>query len=89
MYYTYQFLTSVYFYSYYNWDNHIAVWNSTANYQVIADNPEGLLFKYKRDRKILNVDPKVSLLLYLSPNVAVFLLLFKNLLNIGQPCFYI
>nr|KAF6430941.1 cilia and flagella associated protein 299 [Rousettus aegyptiacus] len=44
--------------SYYNWDNHIAVWNSTANYQVIADNPEGLLFKYKRDRKILNVDPK-------------------------------
>ncbi|XP_011358894.1 uncharacterized protein C4orf22 homolog isoform X1 [Pteropus vampyrus] len=44
--------------SYYNWDNHIAVWNSTPNYQVIADNPEGLLFKYKRDRKILNVDPK-------------------------------
>lgn len=26
---------------------------------MIADNPEGLLFKYKRDRKILNVDPKV------------------------------
>ncbi|XP_032738094.1 cilia- and flagella-associated protein 299 [Lontra canadensis] len=46
--------------SYYNWDSHIAVWNSTPNYQVIADNPEGLLFKYKRDRKILNVDPKSS-----------------------------
>lgn len=46
--------------SFYNWDSHIAVWNSTPNYQVIADNPEGLLFKYKRDRKILNVDPKVS-----------------------------
>uniref|UniRef100_A0AC11BFD8 Cilia and flagella associated protein 299 n=1 Tax=Ovis aries TaxID=9940 RepID=A0AC11BFD8_SHEEP len=44
--------------SFYNWDSHIAVWNSTPNYQVIADNPEGLLFKYKRDRKILNVDPK-------------------------------
>ncbi|XP_007518563.1 cilia- and flagella-associated protein 299 [Erinaceus europaeus] len=44
--------------SFYNWESHIAVWNSTPNYQVIADNPEGLLFKYKRDRKILNVDPK-------------------------------
>ncbi|KAM9742618.1 cilia- and flagella-associated protein 299 isoform 1-T1 [Dama dama] len=46
--------------SFYNWDSHIAVWNSTPNYQVIADNPEGLLFKYKRDRKILNVDPKAQ-----------------------------
>ncbi|XP_008691497.1 cilia- and flagella-associated protein 299 isoform X1 [Ursus americanus] len=46
--------------SFYNWNSHIAVWNSTPNYQVIADNPEGLLFKYKRDRKILNVDPKAS-----------------------------
>ncbi|XP_070468831.1 cilia- and flagella-associated protein 299 isoform X7 [Equus przewalskii] len=46
--------------SFYNWDNHIAVCNSTPNYQVITDNPEGLLFKYKRDRKILNVDPKVK-----------------------------
>ncbi|XP_040336136.1 cilia- and flagella-associated protein 299 isoform X2 [Herpailurus yagouaroundi] len=45
--------------SFYNWDSHVAVWNSTPNYQVIADNLEGLLFKYKRDRKILNVDPKV------------------------------
>ncbi|XP_047423041.1 cilia- and flagella-associated protein 299 isoform X2 [Sciurus carolinensis] len=44
--------------SFYNWESHIAVCNSSPNYQVIADNPEGLLFKYKRDRKILNVDPK-------------------------------
>lgn len=28
-------------------------------FQVIAENPSGLLFKNKRDRKILNVDPKV------------------------------
>nr|XP_054364853.1 cilia- and flagella-associated protein 299 [Mirounga angustirostris] len=70
--------------SFYNWDSHIAVWNSTPNYQVIADNPEGLLFKYKRDRKILNVDPKVRLLLhlYITPNFIVFLPLLKNLLNI-------
>ncbi|XP_036057138.1 cilia- and flagella-associated protein 299 isoform X2 [Onychomys torridus] len=46
--------------SFYNWDNHIAVCNSSPNYQVLADNPEGLLFKYKRDRKILNVDPKAQ-----------------------------
>ncbi|XP_021066589.1 cilia- and flagella-associated protein 299 isoform X1 [Mus pahari] len=46
--------------SFYNWDSHIAVCNSSPNYQVIADNPEGLLFKYKRDRKILNVDPKAQ-----------------------------
>ncbi|XP_038196110.1 cilia- and flagella-associated protein 299 isoform X1 [Arvicola amphibius] len=46
--------------SFYNWDNHIAVCNSSPNYQVMADNPEGLLFKYKRDRKILNVDPKAQ-----------------------------
>ncbi|XP_049646254.1 cilia- and flagella-associated protein 299 isoform X2 [Suncus etruscus] len=44
--------------SFYNWDNQTAVWNSTSNYQVISDNPEGLLFRYKRDRKTLNVDPK-------------------------------
>ncbi|XP_051026772.1 cilia- and flagella-associated protein 299 [Acomys russatus] len=44
--------------SFYNWDSHIAVCNSSPNYQVIADNPEGLLFEYKRDKKILNVDPK-------------------------------
>lgn len=27
--------------------------------QVIADNISGLLFKNKRDRKVINVDPKV------------------------------
>ena len=33
--------------------------NATPNYQVTAENAAGLLFKNKRDRKILNVDPKV------------------------------
>lgn len=28
--------------------------------QVIADNTTGLLFKNKRDRKVINVDPKVN-----------------------------
>ncbi|XP_021116636.1 uncharacterized protein C4orf22 homolog isoform X2 [Heterocephalus glaber] len=44
--------------SFYNWDSRVAVCNSSPNYQVIDDNPDGLLFKYKKDRKILNVDPK-------------------------------
>ncbi|KAF6129319.1 cilia and flagella associated protein 299 [Phyllostomus discolor] len=44
--------------SFYNWNSNTAMCNSTPNYQVIADNPEGLVFKYKRDSKILNVDPK-------------------------------
>ncbi|XP_032005032.1 cilia- and flagella-associated protein 299 [Hylobates moloch] len=46
--------------SFYNWDTDIAICNSSPNYQVIADNPEGLLFRYKRDRKILSVDPKAQ-----------------------------
>jgi hypothetical protein len=29
--------------------------------QVIADNTTGLLFKNKRDRKVINVDPKVRI----------------------------
>ncbi|KAM6176944.1 cilia- and flagella-associated protein 299 isoform 2-T2 [Erethizon dorsatum] len=44
--------------SFYNWDTQIAVCNSSPNYQVIHDNQDGLLFKHKKDRKILNVDPK-------------------------------
>jgi len=44
--------------SFYNWETQTATSNPTPNYQVIAENPSGLLFKNKRDRKILNVDPK-------------------------------
>jgi len=36
--------------------------NATPNYLVTAENAAGLLFKNKRDRKILNVDPKVIML---------------------------
>jgi len=48
--------------SYYNWETQVATSNSTPNFQVIADHEGGLLFKNKRDRKIINVDPKVSLI---------------------------
>ena len=44
--------------SYYNWESQTSTSNSTPNFQVIADNETGLLFKNKRDRKVINVDPK-------------------------------
>jgi Domain of unknown function (DUF4464) len=45
--------------SFYNWETQTPTSNSTPNFQVIADNETGLLFKNKRDRKVINVDPKV------------------------------
>ncbi|ESO98037.1 hypothetical protein LOTGIDRAFT_151687 [Lottia gigantea] len=44
--------------SFYNWETQTSTSNPTPNYQVIAENASGLLFKNKRDRKIINVDPK-------------------------------
>ncbi|KAI8904328.1 hypothetical protein EDD86DRAFT_213131 [Gorgonomyces haynaldii] len=44
--------------SFYNWETQTCTSNATPNFQVIADNESGLLFKNKRDRKIINVDPK-------------------------------
>jgi len=46
--------------SFYNWETQTSTSNATPNYQVIADNATGLLFKNKRDRKIVNVDPKAT-----------------------------
>eukprot|EP00833_Pecoramyces_ruminatium_P015889 jgi/Orpsp1_1/1189921/evm.model.d7180000075465.2 len=44
--------------SFYNWETQTCTCNATPNFQVISDNESGLLFKNKRDRKIINVDPK-------------------------------
>ena len=46
-------------FSFYNWETQTSTSNPTPNYQVIAENAAGLLFKNKRDRKVINVDPKV------------------------------
>ena len=48
--------------SFYNWENQMITSNNTPNYQVIAENVKGVLFKNKRDRKIINVDPHVKFL---------------------------
>lgn len=44
--------------SYFNWETQLSTSNSTPHYQVIADSASGLLFKNKRDRKIINVNPE-------------------------------
>jgi len=46
--------------SFYNWETQTPSSSPTANFQVIATNTEGLLFKNKRDRKSINVDPKAD-----------------------------
>ena len=45
--------------SYFNWDTQLATSNSSPYYQVISDNHQGLYFKNKRDRKLINVNPDV------------------------------
>jgi hypothetical protein len=45
--------------SYYNWETQLSTSNSSPYYQVIAENAQGLLFKNKRDRKIINVNPEM------------------------------
>merc|ERR1719333_1217503 len=44
--------------SFYNWDTQHSTSNDSHNFQTMPDHEQGLLFKNKRDRKIINVDPK-------------------------------
>lgn len=44
--------------SYYNWNTGICVSNDSPNFKVDASSgSKGLLFRNKRDRKVINVDP--------------------------------
>lgn len=70
--------------SYYNWETQTSTSNSTPNFQVIADSETGLLFKNKRDRKVVNVDPKVRLI----PSCCDFVgcaLMSIDVLGLGKP----
>nr|CUU98611.1 hypothetical transcript [Hymenolepis microstoma] len=49
--------------SYLNWESQYISSSSSPNYKVIAENPNGLLFKNKRDRNIITIDPWVRSLL--------------------------
>ncbi|KAM7018119.1 cilia- and flagella-associated protein 299 [Tautogolabrus adspersus] len=42
---------------YYNWKTQVSTSNSSPNFEVIYDDPHGLLFRNKKDKKILRVDP--------------------------------
>jgi hypothetical protein len=46
--------------SFFNWETQLSTSNSTPYYQVIADSTQGLLFKNKRDRKMINVNPECA-----------------------------
>jgi len=46
--------------SFYNWDTQHSTSNESPNFQIMPDHEQGLLFKNKRDRKVINVDPKVE-----------------------------
>ena len=76
--------------SYYNFETQHSTSNSNSNFQIIAHNEMGLLFKNKRDRKTINVDPnalpgKVCLLACLLACVCVLLLCCVGL-NEGLVC---
>ncbi|XP_056134660.1 cilia- and flagella-associated protein 299 [Lampris incognitus] len=43
--------------SFYNWKTKMSMSNSSANYEVVTNNPSGLLFRNKTDGKDLHVDP--------------------------------
>merc|ERR1712151_936985 len=46
--------------SFYNWDTQHSTSNESPNFQIIPEPEQGLLFKNKRDRKVINVDPKAE-----------------------------
>ncbi len=46
--------------SYYNWDTNTSTSNPTPNFHVKADDERGLLFKNRRDRKVICVDPEAN-----------------------------
>lgn len=47
--------------SYYNWNTGVCVYTDSPNFKVDASNgAKGLLFRNKRDRKVINVEPPVT-----------------------------
>eukprot|EP00968_Pinguiococcus_pyrenoidosus_P023936 scaffold4101_cov267-Pinguiococcus_pyrenoidosus.AAC.7 len=46
--------------SYLNWETLTCTSNASSNFQVLTEGENGLLFKNKRDRKIISVDPTAS-----------------------------
>ena len=43
--------------SYYSWEGQSIHYNDSPNFKVDANSEAGLLFRNRRDRKVINVDP--------------------------------
>ena len=46
--------------SYYSWEGQQIVYNDSPNFKVDANSEAGLLFRNRRDRKVINVDPYLN-----------------------------
>ena len=46
--------------SYYSWESQVCYINDSANFKTDASSEEGLMFRNKRDRKLINVNPAVA-----------------------------
>lgn len=46
--------------AYFNWKTQQARCNNTVNWFVLSESVRGLIFKSRRDRKVVNVDPRVE-----------------------------
>jgi len=46
--------------SYHNWETGRTTCLSSGNWGVVAEGEAGMIFKNKRDRKVMKVDPEVS-----------------------------
>ena len=46
--------------SYFDWMTGVAIINESPNFRTQADGKEGLLFRNKRDRKMIDVNPNVD-----------------------------
>jgi hypothetical protein len=50
--------------SFYNWTTRSCICNHSPNFTVITESEDGIQFKSKKDRKVINVDPNVSITIY-------------------------
>lgn len=70
---------STFFFSFYNWKTNEVASSDSANYQVITDKQTAVLFKNKKDRNIVNVDPQVGLLSLLNVYQCMYGIYFFNI----------
>lgn len=68
--------------SYYNWETKIIGSKSTMTFQILGENLNGLIFKNKRNRKIININPYCNNKNDLGDNVTKIEILTSNYDNL-------